>query len=88
MESKTYICFHCKVSAKRATFNVAPLCQCCAAPMMQLRGVKVPRQKDAKGWEQLQQRFFKRRRLERERRFYKMDFYKRIEVEKLRGKPI
>lgn len=84
----TFVCFHCRVSAKRACFNTAPLCQCCAAPMIQLRGTKIPRQKDVKGWEQLWQKIVRRRRIERERRYYSMDFFKRIEVEKLRGKPI
>lgn len=52
----TFVCFDCKMSARRSTFAQRPLCQGCGKVM---RGVgyfsRVPKRTDKKGWDGLLQ---------------------------------
>ncbi len=50
----TYVCIRDKKTARRDRMKVHPVCPVCNKLMNSCpRGVKVPKQKDTKGWENL-----------------------------------
>jgi len=88
-QKHTYVCFHCRASARCEWLASNPLCQHYNRQMTQLHnGIRIPRRKDAKGWDRLWLSLIERQRKERVRWYYGSDSFKRWKVEKLRGRPI